>query len=443
LSTRGGRRCHLTSSSLKHTRPEDLLSQLVLRRPLLKVKAWYKYLGDREILAWSHYGVYKLKIDCVEESRLREIPCESLVELEGELVAPSTLCVKSLRVLHSPLSSTCIEPEEFTVEPLEFARSYYKYTKHPQVLKSILTYSAATSTLRSYLLRNGFVELPSPIIGHVSDPGLRGARKAVIELYGGLYEVQSSVIMYKQLYVSALERVFYVARNLRVEPVENAYTGRHLVEFTQVDVEVATTSARELVELGERSFYYAVKTILDKYWFLLDHRGIERLEREVSKPPYPKVTYDEALEELVKMGFRVRSGEELSFNAEAALANKYGSPVWLVGFPSRARGFYYLEDPSKPGYNVDYNLILPSGHGEVLDGGCREYRYEKLVEKIASIHKEPIEKYQWFLELAKRGEIRPTCGWGLGVERLVKYILNLKHIVYATPHPRLPGAIGP
>ncbi|MCC6043288.1 MAG: asparagine synthetase A [Desulfurococcaceae archaeon] len=420
-----------------------MLSQVILRRPLLRVKAWCKYLGDREILAWSHHGVYKLKVDCVEESKLREIPCGSLVEFEGEIVAPNTLCVKSLRVLHSPLGGVCIEPEEFTVDPLEFARSYYKYVKHPQVLRSILTYFVTTSTLRSYLLRRGFVELPPPIIGHVSDPGLRGAKKAVIELYGGLYEVQSSVIMYKQLYASVLERVFYVARNLRIEPVENAYTGRHLVEFTQVDVEVATTNAHELVELGERSFYYVVKTILDKHWFLLSDRDIERLEREVSKPPYPKVTYDEALEKLVKMGFKVKSGEELPFDAEAALADKYGSPIWLIGFPSMARGFYYLEDPSKPGYNVDYNLILPSGHGEVLDGGCREYRYEKLVEKIASIHKEPVEKYRWFLELVRGGEIRPTCGWGVGVERLVKYILNFKHIVYATPHPRLPGVIGP
>jgi asparaginyl-tRNA synthetase len=356
------------------------------------------------------------------------------------------LCINEIRVVHTPLSEehSCIDSIiDLPRDPIEYTRYYYKYVKHPSVLRSIITYSSILGYMRKYLVEKGFIELPSPIIGHVSDPGLRGARKAVIELYGGLFEVQSSLIMYKQLYASILERVFYTARNLRLEPVENAYTGRHLVEFTQIDVEEASSNPEEAMRLGERALYYVVKKILNEYSYLFKPSELERVEKEIIKPPYPRIKYDEALEELSKLGYRVKKGEELPFEVEAKLADKLGTPVWITEFPVKARGFYYLENPEKPGYNLDYNLILPSGHGEVLDGGCREYRYERLVEKINSIHGEPPGKYQWFLELARSGEIRPTCGWGIGVERLVKYLLNLDHIAYATPHPRIPGVVGP
>ena len=79
----------------------------------------------------------------------------------------------------------------------------------------------------------------------------------------------------------------------------------------------------------------------------------------------------------------------------------------------------------------------------MLDGGCREYRYEYVVKRLVKRHREKLDKYKWFLELLEAGLIRPTCGWGVGVERLVKYIHDLEHVAYATPHPRVPGVIGP
>jgi len=393
---------------------------------------------------WNIHGFYEVIVECIDNERLSEIPSWSQVEVVGEIVGPGRICIREIRVLHKPVNppveNESIDPPE---DPVEYTKHYYRYLKYPRILKSILVYSSVLNNLRSFLLKNGFIELPPPIIGKSSDPGLRGARKISIELYGGVYELQSSLIMYKQLYASLLDRVFYVARNIRLEPVENKDTGRHLVEFTQVDIEASDLSMNEVVKLGERALYYTIRRILNEYSELLDYSEIERLENEVDKPPYPRITYDEAVEILRKKGFDIRHGEELPFEAEARLAIEYNSPVWITNFPVKARGFYYLEDPARPGYNIDYNLILPGGHGEVLDGGCREYRYEKLREKIIEIHKEPLDKYEWFLGLTRNNEIKPTCGWGIGVERLVKYILNLKHIAYATPHPKIPGVIGP
>ncbi|MEM4932428.1 MAG: amino acid--tRNA ligase-related protein, partial [Desulfurococcaceae archaeon] len=209
-----------------------------------------------------------------------------------------------------------------------------------------------------------------------------------------------------------------------------------------LDVEKALSDKNEMIKLGEELFYTLVKRILENHLELLDQDRVKQLEKELVKPPYPRLTYDEAVEIAVKMGFHVKHGQELSFEAEAAIADKFGSPIWILGFPTRSRGFYYLPDPDKDGYNVDYNLLLPGGHGEVLDGGCREYRYEKVLERLRESG-EDLSKYKWFLQLLEAGVILPTCGWGFGIERFIKYLYNLKHIAYATPHPRIPGIIGP
>ncbi len=437
------RGCHLTSRSVG--KPLIGLDDTLLLKKAHKIrlKSWLKHLGGQRAILWNIHGFFEVKLECIDEQVLSKVKCGSLVELEGFLKSENGICIKELKVLHTPNTEDVLCNEDLPSDPIKYAQSYHKYVKHPLVLKSIVVYSSLLSNLRNYLTHHGFIELPPPITGLCSDPGLRGAQKIKISLYGKNVELQSSVIMYKQLYASVLGKIFYTARNIRLEPLENAYSGRHLVEFTQVDVEASESTGSELISLGERALYYAVKKLLDEAGHLLGDREVEVLEKELAKPPYPRLTYDEALLELAKEGLQVKWGEELPFEAEARLTSRYGVPIWIVGFPSSARGFYYLEDDSKMGYNVDYNLLLPRGHGEVLDGGCREYRYERIVKKIVEIHGEPLEKYAWFLDLVKSGHIRPTCGWGLGVERLVKYVLNLKHIAYATPHPRLPGVASP
>jgi Aspartyl/asparaginyl-tRNA synthetases len=372
---------------------------------------------------------------------LKSIPCGSLVEIKG-YIDNGEICVENIKVLHKPLRGdlACIDkPPE---DPVEYVQKYYLYVRHPAISRNILIYSYTLEYMRRILQRNGFIELPTVIIGVASDPGLRGASKLSVELYGKVFELQSSMIMYKQLYASIYNRIFYAARNIRLEPVENAYSGRHLLEFTQLDIECADHCKDDVIKLAEKVLYSTIKKLILEHGDLLTDKDIERLEREIVKPPYPKLSYSEALDEVKSLGFDIKPGQELSFNAEVALVNKYGTPVWIEGFPTECRGFYYIEDPKKPGFNIDYNLLLP-GLGEVLDGGCREYRYSKILDRIIKRHREDPSKYKWFLELTEAGLIRPTCGWGIGVERLVKYISNAKHIVFATPHPRIPGVIGP
>jgi len=428
------------------TRKELKLRNLreLMRVRKISFKAWLKNVEVDNIVLWDITTKILLNVKYIDErlyNTLKNLPCGSLIEISGYWCG-SIFCVENVKVLHKPLREELACIDDLPEDPVEFTRKYYLYVRNPRYARVIKTYSHILELARIILRKHGFIELPTIITGHVSDPGLRGAVKALVQLYGDFFELQSSLIMYKQLYASVFDKIFYIARNVRIEPVENIKTGRHLVEFTQIDIESALGGEEELIRFAETIVYKIISHIISKYNDLIEEDRLRILEEQITKPPYPRLTYEEAVEEVKKMGYSVRFGEELSFEAEKALTEKYNTPIWILHFPTKARGFYYIEDPGKSGFNVDYNLLLPGGYGEVLDGGCREYRYEKLFEKI-KWHGENTSKYSWFLEIARAGLIRPTCGWGLGVERLVSYIHGLRHIAFATPHPRLPGLIGP
>ncbi|MQL46423.1 amino acid--tRNA ligase-related protein, partial [Escherichia coli] len=118
--------------------------------------------------------------------------------------------------------------------------------------------------LREILDSEGFVELIPPVLNLASDPGLRGARKIPVSVYGSTYELSSSTIMYKQLAATALGKMYFVARNIREEPGENVKTGRHLIEFTQLDIEWAGASMNEVMSLGEKLVYESCLEITEK-----------------------------------------------------------------------------------------------------------------------------------------------------------------------------------
>jgi asparaginyl-tRNA synthetase len=119
----------------------------------------------------------------------------------------------------------------------------------PVTQAALRVQNAITAGAREYLAAHGFMEMMPPMIGPVTDPGCRGAKQVDVDYYGHKYKLMTSVILYKQASLLAFDRIFYVAPNVRLEPLETADTGRHLVEFTQIDVEVAEASREEVLDL--------------------------------------------------------------------------------------------------------------------------------------------------------------------------------------------------
>lgn len=187
--------------------------------------------------------------------------------------------------------------------------------------------------------------------------------------------------------------------------------GRHAYEFTQLDFEISHASMDDVMRLVEELIVGLFRELRGPVW--------ETFERELPrvKRPFKRFTFEEVIEE---------------FGSEEKASREMGEPFWITDIP---REFY---DREVDGVWRNYDLYLPEGYGEVSSGGEREWEYEKIQRKIreAGLSEEAFRPY---LEVAKAGMLKPSAGAGIGIERLVRYIVGAKHIAEVQPFPRVPG----
>jgi len=283
--------------------------------------------------------------------------------------------------------------------------------------------SEVIGAAREFLREEGFVELLPVIVAPLTDPLRHNTDRAVIEAYGGHWHLTRSMIFHKQAAVGVCEKIFSFSPNIRVEPPDWKGTGRHLWEFVQLDLEVRNGSREELMDLGERLLVYVLSRVLATCG-----AELEALGRELTVPtrPFPTFTYREA---------QRRFGDDY----EIALSREARTPVWIVDFPIDVREFYDREDPERPGILLDMDLLYPEGYGEALSGGEREYLPERIRRRIELQGLDPVQ-YRALLSLAEEG-LPPSAGFGIGVERLVRYICGLPHVAEARLFPRVPGEL--
>lgn len=328
-----------------------------------------------------------------------------------------------------------------SVDRLEVQRllmERFRRIRRPEMQCVLRIQDEVLSALRDFLRGEGFVEILAPIIGPVTDPGIRGARQASVDFYGHPFKIMSSMILYKQMAVSSLGRVFALSPNVRLEPEEALNTRRHLSEFRQLDLEVAHASYLDIMQLGERMVTYVCARVKERC-----ADDLARLGRDlrVPSPPFRRMSHREAVDLLRSEGFEARHGEEIPWGAEEALSAMFEDLFWIYDYPLTARGFYDREDPKRPGILRDFDLIYPEGFGEAVSGGEREYRLDRVLARMRAKGDDPRE-YGWYMEMLREG-VPPSAGFGIGVERLTRYICGLENIWEAVPFPKVPGVASP
>jgi asparaginyl-tRNA synthetase len=250
------------------------------------------------------------------------------------------------------------------------------------------------------------------------DPGSTIEKRIEVEIYGKLLRANLSMIVHKMVACSLLyPKLFVLSPNIRIERRERANSGIHLFEFTQLDFEMREAEAQDVMKFVEKILRNTISKIKKDVG-----KELEKLGRKNLKIPGNGFkVYD-----------RVELEKEFGKNWEKFLEEK--KPFWVVNIP---REFYDFEDEN--GNWKNYDLFLP-GLGEVLSGSKREYEYKKIVGKMErdGVKK---ENYKTLLDLAKKGKIKPSAGAGIGIERLVSWIVGVKHIGEVQPFPRIPGII--
>lgn len=295
------------------------------------------------------------------------------------------------------------------------------------------------NAMRETLAREGYVEIQPPIIGPVTDPGIRGSKQVDVDFYGETYKLMTSAILYKQAHLLTHDRIFCVAPNVRLEPLDSANTSRHLAEFRQFDVEIADASSEDARQVVTSVMQAAVARALNDALPELSclERDVDSLKRSLEEPVV--ITHSEAVDMLRARGLSQNETSEITWEGERYLTHDGGPAVFVVGYPKGSRGFYDVEREDDSTTLDNFDMLAPEGYGEICSGSRREHRPARLMERMRESGENP-RKYAWYLDLSRDG-LRPSAGFGLGIERLVRYIAGLKNVYEATPFPRVPGQV--
>jgi asparaginyl-tRNA synthetase len=283
--------------------------------------------------------------------------------------------------------------------------------------------------IHDYFRKSGFYEVQTPMFITAAVEG--GATLFKVDYFGQPVYLTQSSQFYLEALIYSLEKVYVVAPSFRAEP---SRTRRHLTEFWHAEMEIAWADMEDAVKVGEELITHVVNKVLEERQAELKllGRNTEMLER--AKPPFYRVSYDEAVEILQKKGVQINWGDDIGADEERALTLEFDKPIVLYGFPEKLKAFYHRNDPRRPEVTLSFDVLLPEGYGEVIGGGERIYDAKELVDKIIRFGLNPAD-YRWYIDLRRYGSV-PHAGFGLGVDRLTMWIVGADHIRDVVPFPR-------
>jgi asparaginyl-tRNA synthetase len=285
---------------------------------------------------------------------------------------------------------------------------------------------------REFLDGEEILEMTPPILSGNAAEG--GSEAFQIDYFGRPGYLSQTAQLYLEALLFPHERVYALTPSFRAE---KSRTPRHLTEYQHLEVELAWCDLAGLLDVIERMLTSALHALADRRPKELALFGRTPEELRAIRPPFPRLTYAEAIERLAKAGLPVRWGSDLGTAEERALTIEAKAPVFVTHYPRELKAFYMLRSPNDPRTVEAADLLAPEGYGELVGGSCRETDVGLLTERLKEIGGEPAA-YEWYFDLRRHGSI-PHAGFGLGVERVLRWVLRREHIRETTPFPRTPA----
>ncbi len=296
--------------------------------------------------------------------------------------------------------------------------------------------AAAMAGARDWLRENDFTEVTPPILTTNACEG--GTTLFKLKYFDRDAYLSQSAQMYLEALIFSLDRVYSITPSFRAE---KSRTTRHLTEYWHLELEEAWVDNKGNMEVQEQLVSAMVGSVLKN---AADELSLVRKDIEPLKaiaPPFKRMTYSQAIDRLRGQGYEIEWGCDLGAPEERALTADETVPVFVTNYPKGCKAFYMKEDPEDPRTYACADLLAPAGFGEIIGGSERETDIQKIVSRMEDqeICQDP---YQWYLDLRRFGSV-PHSGFGLGVERVVKFICDLEHIRDAVPFPRTVSRVYP
>ncbi len=288
---------------------------------------------------------------------------------------------------------------------------------------------------RDFFDDRGFVLTDPPILTPAACEGT--TTLFPVEYFGDQAFLTQSGQLYVEATAMALGKVYSFGPTFRAE---KSKTRRHLTEFWMIEPEVAYATLDDDMELAEALVSFVVQRVLERRRKELETIGRDIAKLEKITPPFPRISYDEAVERLQK-GFakgeletKFEWGGDLGSPDETYLSSQFEKPLMVHRYPAQVKAFYMEPDPQRPELALCVDVLAPEGYGEIIGGSQRIGSYDLLLKRI---HEQdlPAEAFKWYLDLRKFGGV-PHAGFGMGIERVVAWICGLEHVRETIPFAR-------
>ncbi len=357
---------------------------------------------------------------------------ESSIRVTGKVVEDKRspigfeIHVKNVELVH--------QAEEYPITPKDHGIEFLMDLRHLWLRSSkqhaiLRVRHAVIKACRDFFDGNGFVLVDAPIFTPAACEGTSTLFET--DYFGSKAYLTQSGQLYMEAAAMAFGKVYCFGPTFRAE---KSKTRRHLTEFWMIEPEVAYCDLDGDMDLAEEFIEYIVQTVIKKC-----EPELKVLERDLSKlepvkRPFPRISYDEAIQIIKGSGSEFQDGNDLGGTDETIVSEKFDRPVMVHRYPAAVKAFYMKSDPNDPSKALCVDMLAPEGYGEIIGGGQREDDLKALEAKIRQ-HNLPMEAFDWYLDIRKFGSV-PHSGFGLGIERTVTWICGLKHIRETIPFPR-------
>lgn len=382
-------------------------------------------------------GVLSLKERPDAFEALRGLTQESSVEVTGTVQAePRAPGGHELHITNVQVVQSVPESQPYPIQLKEHGVDFLLDKRHlwirsPRQAAILRIRAEAIRSARNFMDDQGYTLTDAPVFTPAACEGTTTLFEVDYIDDQKAYLTQSGQL-YVEATAAALGKVYCFGPTFRAE---KSKTRRHLTEFWMLEPEASFAHLDDMMVLAEGLVSAMVKGVLK-------HRGPElaTLKRDTKslekiEPPFPRITYDEAVEVLQKAGNPTKWGDDFGGDEETLISKSFEKPVMIHRYPTAMKAFYMASDAARPELALSFDMIAPEGYGEVVGGGERMANYETLVERLRQ-HNLPEESFQWYLDLRRYGSV-PHAGFGLGLERTVAWICGTEHIREVIPFPRM------
>lgn len=374
----------------------------------------------------------------------RHLAVEAAVQVFGQLVdtgksAPHDreIAVRYLELVGMATLNLCPSPrgELDIFDPHlqeQLMNNRHFYLRNEKVMAIMKFRHLLMGCIHQWFRSRRFTEITAPIL--TPTPLYEDRSAMSLDVHGQRIFLTQCVGFYLESAVHAFERVYNIGPSFRGE---ESRSKRHLMEYWHIKAEVAFAGFEDIIALVEELIRDVTVMCREQTTDLAQTIGTTICEDGIAIP-FPRICYEDAVKELQKLGIKIEFGASLGSEEEAMLSRQFPGPFWVTGIPRSIEPFPYVIDPHDPRITRTADLIASRGYGELLGIAEKIHDLSMLDERMMEKGKSGNIQYEWLRDLRKFGCV-PHAGFGLGVERFIRWLLQIPHVRDAIPFFRTFG----